>query len=140
MSRLKPGLHMVVTIAEHACDHVLKRVLKLFIYCSQTFLVKYKHLQLCEDKGILGKLSQKSVRNLVLAILTTYMETRLKSFSQQKWKGRCWTTLTRIIQGGGGGGGGGTLNVEVIGMLVGNFSAKTQKYTQILILNPLLRG
>ena len=64
---------MVVTIAEHACDHVLKRVLKLLIYCSQTFIVKYKHLrplQLCQDQGIPGKL-KKRVRNLVLAILTT---------------------------------------------------------------------
>ena len=50
---------MVVTIAEQACDHVLKTVLKLLIYCSQTFHVKYKHLrssQLCENQGILGKL------------------------------------------------------------------------------------
>ena len=56
----KPGLHIVVTIAEHACDHVLKRVLKLLIYRSQTFLVKYKHmrsLQLCEDQGIPEKLN-----------------------------------------------------------------------------------
>ena len=29
---LKPGLHIVVTIAEHACDHVLERVLKLSTY------------------------------------------------------------------------------------------------------------
>ena len=84
LSRLNPALHIVVTIAEHACDHVLKRVLKLLIYRSQTFLVKYKHLQslqLCEDQGIPGEL-EKRVRNLVLAILTTYMETRLKSCSQ----------------------------------------------------------
>ena len=33
----------------------------------------------------------------------------------------------------GGGGGEGTLNVEVVGMLVGNFFLKN---TQILILNP----
>ena len=59
LSRLKPGLHIVATIAEHACGHVLNRVLKLLIYRSQTFLVKYKHmrsLQLCEDQGIPGKL------------------------------------------------------------------------------------
>ena len=35
----------------------------------------------------------------------------------------------------GGGGGGGTLNVEVIGMLVGNF-LETLNNTQILILSP----
>ena len=79
LSRLKPGLHLVVTIAEQAYGHLLKRVLKLLIYRSQTFLVKYKHmrsLQLCEDQGIPEKL-KKRVGNLVLAILTTYMETRL---------------------------------------------------------------
>ena len=78
--KVKPGLHIVATIAEHACDHVLKRVLKLLIYRSQTFLVKCKRLrslQLCEDQGIPGKL-KKRVRNLMLAILTTEMETRLQ--------------------------------------------------------------
>ena len=38
-------------------------------------------LQLCEDQGIPRKL-KKRVRNPVLAILTTYMEIRLKSCSQ----------------------------------------------------------
>ena len=101
LSRLKPGFHVVVTIAEHACDHVLNRVLKLLIYRSQTFLVKYKHLrslQLCEDQDILGNL-KKRVCNLVLTSLTPYMEKRIKSCSQQKWKERWWTALTRIIQG-----------------------------------------
>ena len=57
----------------------LKSSLKQLIYRSQTFLVKYEQmrsLQLCEDQGIPGKL-KKRVRNLVLAILTTYMETKL---------------------------------------------------------------
>ena len=56
---MEPGLHIIVTIAEHACDHVLKRVLKLSTYRLQTFLVKYVHLrslQLCEDQVICGKL------------------------------------------------------------------------------------
>ena len=57
------------------CEHSLK----LLIYRSQTFLVKY--IQLCEDQGIPGKL-KKHVCNLVLAILMTYMETRLKPCSQ----------------------------------------------------------
>ena len=35
---VKSGLHIVVTIAEHACDHVLKRVLKLLIYRVQYVL------------------------------------------------------------------------------------------------------
>ena len=98
---LKPGLHIVVTIAEHACDHVQRGVYKLLIYRSQTFLLKYKHLrslELCEDQGITGKL-EKRVRNLLLAILTTYIETRLKSCSQLKWKERWWTTPARIIRG-----------------------------------------
>ena len=69
-----------LTIPEHACDHVLKRVLKLLINRLKIFLVKYEYLgslQLCVDQGIPGKL-KKRVRNHVLAILTTYMETRLK--------------------------------------------------------------
>ena len=56
---VKPGLHIVVTIAEYACDHVLKRVLKLLIYRSQIFLVKYEYLrslQQCRDQCIPGKL------------------------------------------------------------------------------------
>ena len=28
----KPGLHIVVTVAEHACDDAPKRILKLSIY------------------------------------------------------------------------------------------------------------
>ena len=67
-----------LTITEHAFDHVLKRVLKLLIYRSKTFFVKYKHmrsLQPYEDQGIPGKL-KKRLRNFVFAILTTYMETR----------------------------------------------------------------
>ena len=46
---------------------------------SQIFVVKYEYLrslQLCEELGIPGKL-EKRVRNQMLAILTTYMETRL---------------------------------------------------------------
>ena len=84
LNRLKPGLHIVETIAEQACDHVLKRVLKLLIYRLETFVVNYKYLlslQLCGDQGIPGKL-KKPVRNLVLVILTTYTETRLTSCSQ----------------------------------------------------------
>ena len=47
---VKPDLHMVVTIAQHACDRVLKRVLKLSTYRLQILLVKYEYLpslQLC---------------------------------------------------------------------------------------------
>ena len=71
---------MVVTIAEHACDDVLKRVSKLLIYGLQIFLVKYEYLrslQPCKDQGVPGKLKKRAC-NHMLAILTTCMETRLK--------------------------------------------------------------
>ena len=35
----------VLTIAEHACNHVLKRVYKLSAYQLQIFLVKYEYLR-----------------------------------------------------------------------------------------------
>ena len=41
---LKPGLHIVVTVAEHACDDASKRILKLLIYPLQIFLVKHQYL------------------------------------------------------------------------------------------------
>ena len=77
---VKLGLQ-VVTIAEHACDHVLNRFLKLSACQFQILLVKYEYLrsiQLCEDQGILGKLKKRVLQH-VLAIVTTYMETRLYS-------------------------------------------------------------
>ena len=76
---VNPCLHVVTIIVQHACDRVLKRVLKLSTYRLQIFLVKYEYLrllQLCEDEGIRGKL-KKPVRKHVLAILATYMETKL---------------------------------------------------------------
>ena len=41
---VKPGLHIVVRIAEHACDDALKRLLKLSEYRLKKFLVKYQNL------------------------------------------------------------------------------------------------
>ena len=76
---VNPGLYIVVTIAQHACDLVLKRVLKLSTYQLQIFILKYEYprsLQLCEDPGIRGKL-KKPISKHVLEILATYMETRL---------------------------------------------------------------
>ena len=69
--KFSPGLHLdkVVTIAEHACNHVLKRVLKLSAYRLQIFLVKYEYLrslQLCEDQGIRGKLKKRVCTNVCL--------------------------------------------------------------------------
>ena len=70
----------MVTIAQHACDRVLKRVLKLSTYRLQIFFVKYEYLrslQLCDDLGIYGKL-KRPVSKHVFAIFTTDMETRFK--------------------------------------------------------------
>ena len=39
-SRVKPGLHIVVTVAEHACDNVLQSILQLSKYQLQIFRVK----------------------------------------------------------------------------------------------------
>ena len=76
---VKPGLHILATIAKHASDRVLRGFLKLSTYRLQIFLVKYEYLrslQLSEDQGIRGKL-KKPVRKHVLTILTAYMEIRL---------------------------------------------------------------
>ena len=76
---LKPGLHTVVTMAEHASDDAPKRNLRLPTHRLQIFFVKYEYLQSlqpCEDQGTREKL-KKRVFNHVLAILTTYMETRI---------------------------------------------------------------
>ena len=42
----KPGLHIVVTIAEHASDVAPKKILRLSIHRWQIFLVKYEYLPL----------------------------------------------------------------------------------------------
>ena len=39
-SPFKPGLHIVVRLAEHACDNVSKSILKPSTYRLQIFLVK----------------------------------------------------------------------------------------------------
>ena len=41
---VKPGLHIVVTIAEHASDDAPKRTLKLSTHRMQIFLLKYEYL------------------------------------------------------------------------------------------------
>ena len=84
-TELKADLHIVATIAEHVCDHVLERILKLSADQLQIFLVKYEYLrwwQLCEDQDIRANL-KKHVCNHVLAILTTYMDTMLKKNSTE---------------------------------------------------------
>ena len=37
---LKPGLYIVVRVAEHACDDASKRILKLSTYRLQIFLMR----------------------------------------------------------------------------------------------------
>ena len=41
---LKPTLHIVVRIAENACDNASKRILKLSAYRLKIFLVKYQNM------------------------------------------------------------------------------------------------
>ena len=56
-----------MTIAKHACDHVLKRILKQSTYRLQIFLIKYEYLrslQLCEDQGIRRKLETNVSANM----------------------------------------------------------------------------
>ena len=71
---------MGVTIAEHVCDYVPKKtVLKFSEYRLQIFLVKGHCLESLTTTGSPSQPGQldKHVRKLALAILTTYMETRL---------------------------------------------------------------
>ena len=61
-----------MTIAKHACDHVLKRVLKQSAYRLQIFLEKYEYLRslkLCEDQGIRRKLKRNVSANMCLRFL-----------------------------------------------------------------------
>ena len=81
----KRGLHIVVTVAEYACDDASKRIIKLSTHPLQAFLVGDQYLwslQRCGDKVISGGV-KKHVRKHLLAILTTYMEIKLKE--AEKW-------------------------------------------------------
>ena len=79
-SGIKPGLHIVVRVAEHACDDASKRILKPSTYRLQIFLVRNQYLRLLLQRGnktIAGQL-EKHVLKPILAILTTSKDTRLK--------------------------------------------------------------
>ena len=79
--KIKPGLLIVVTIAEHTSDDAPKRILRLSTHRMQIFLVKYEYQRsslLCEDQVPRGK-PKKGVCSHVLAILMSYMETRLET-------------------------------------------------------------
>ena len=78
---VKPGLHIVVRVAEHACDNASKKILKPSTYQLQIFLVKHQYLRSLpqhRNQTIAGQL-EKHVLKFMFAILTTYMETRLKN-------------------------------------------------------------
>ena len=75
---LEPGLYIVTTIVEHVYDYILSKVLKLSKYRLAIFLVKDHHLeslQIYGNQAIPGQI-KKHVCKHVLAILTTYMETK----------------------------------------------------------------
>ena len=77
---VKPGLHIVVRVAERACDDASKRILKTSTYRLQIFLVRDQYLRSLlqhRDQTIAGLL-EKHVLKLMLAILTIYLETRLR--------------------------------------------------------------
>ena len=44
-SGIKPGLHIVIRVAEHACDDASKRILKTSTYRLQIFLVRNQYLR-----------------------------------------------------------------------------------------------
>ena len=48
---VKPGLHIVVTVAEHACNDASKRILKLSIYPLQIFL---ENSNSCDHRNKMG--------------------------------------------------------------------------------------
>ena len=76
---IKPGFHIVVRVAEHACDDASKRILKPSTYRLQMFLVRDQYSRSLlphRDQTIAGQL-EKHVLKPVLAILTTCMQTRL---------------------------------------------------------------
>ena len=73
-------------VGEHACDDASKRILKLSRYRLQILLVKDQYLRSLLSYGdqiIAGQL-EKHLLKPMLAILTTYMETRLQGNLQER--------------------------------------------------------
>ena len=83
---VKLGLYIVVRVAEHACDDASKRILKLSTYRLQIFLGKDPYLSSLQQYGdqVIARQLEKHVLKPMLAILTTYMETTLKSLIVNK--------------------------------------------------------
>ena len=73
---VKPGLHIVITIAEYVSDDASRGNLKLSTCRLQIFFVEDQYLrsfiQQCSDQSISVQPEKHAT-----AILTTYMETRL---------------------------------------------------------------
>ena len=73
-----------IRVAEHVCDDASKRILKPSTYRLQIFLVRDKYLRSSlpqREQATAGQL-EKHVLKPMVAILTTYMETRLNTFSE----------------------------------------------------------
>ena len=69
----------VVTIAKHACDHVLKRILKQSTL--QIFLIKYEYLrslQLCEDQAYAESLKETCLQTCVCDSYNLSLDQALK--------------------------------------------------------------
>ena len=80
--------YIVVRVTEHACDDASKRILKPSTYRLQRFPVRDQYLHLRsllphKDQATAGQL-EKHVLKPMLAILTTYMETRLNRILQTR--------------------------------------------------------
>ena len=63
---LKPGLHIVVMIADHACDVVSKRILKLSTHRLQILLVKYDNCYHYQAKVYVKTFATVCLRSLRL--------------------------------------------------------------------------
>ena len=68
----KPGLHIVVRIAEHACDDASKRILKPSTYRLKIFLVRDQYLPSLPENGDQATAGQfeKHVRKPLLATIS----------------------------------------------------------------------
>ena len=111
--KVKAGLHpdIVITIAEHACDHVLKRVLKLSAYRFQIFFVKYEYLRSLQ---LLTKAYGGSLKKHACNPYNLYGDQALKRYTRrlQQLKERKLTSKSDSIKRGC------NLNVETVTALV----------------------
>ena len=108
-NKLKLGLHIVVTIAEHACDHVLTRVLKLLTYRLKCFLWNmntYDHFNYVKTKAYVESLKNvfynMCLRSLRLIWRPGFNLGNLPllhhSTAVQQWSARLWKVKFTIIR------------------------------------------